>query len=86
MWMIDRVHNDTADMWTLSLPSVSSGFSHRNVLVIDVSNLPDGRHTGPQDPPHFSGLQANLDVISVTAHHLSRTACAPDQLPTLTKL
>ena len=86
MRMIDWVHNDTTDMRAFSLPSVASGFSYRNVLVIDISNLPDRRHARPQDPAHFPGLQANLDIIPVTAHHLCKASGTSNQLPALAEL
>ena len=73
-------------MGTLSHPTDPSGLSNGNVFVIQIPNLTNRRHTGSQDPPHFTGLQTHLHIVSVTAHNLSRASGTSNQLPTLTEL
>src|SRR4051794_175615 len=42
--VIDRVHGDAAVVRTLAQPARTSGLADRNVFVVEVADLPDGRH------------------------------------------
>src|SRR5579864_2801800 len=44
MRMVNRVHRNAAIVRPLAQPSRSSRFADRDVLVIDISYLADGRH------------------------------------------
>jgi hypothetical protein len=54
--------------------------------MINVPNLPDGRHTSSQDSAHFPGLQTHLHIIAVTPHDLREPAGTSNQLTSLTNL
>ena len=51
--VIDRIHDDATNMGTLSLPSRASCLTNHHILMVDISDLPDGGHTGRQDFAHF---------------------------------
>src|SRR5215831_9633797 len=86
MRMVDRVHDDPSHMWSFSFPTTPPSLSNADVLVIDVSDLSDGRHTDSQDSAHFSRFQAHLHIIAVTPHDLREAAGASDQLASLSSL
>src|SRR6186713_3106311 len=41
--VIDRVHDHAAHVWTPALPACATGLAARDVHVINVADLPDGR-------------------------------------------
>jgi hypothetical protein len=53
MGMIDRIHHDAADVRTATQPATASRLPDRNVLMIQIPNLPDSRHAGGQNPAHL---------------------------------
>src|SRR5512133_1024063 len=42
--VIDRVHGDATVVRALAEPARTAGFADRNILVVEVADLPDGRH------------------------------------------
>jgi hypothetical protein len=42
--VIDRIHRNAAIVRALAQPALAPGLAERNVFVIDVAHLPDGRH------------------------------------------
>src|SRR5262245_39439738 len=83
MRMVDRIHDDATDVRATAQPSVASCFADGNVLVIEVTDLANCGHAGGQHSAHFAGLQPNLDVVAVAAHHLRKPSGTADQLATL---
>ena len=83
--VIDRVHHHAANMGTLSLPSRATRLPDHNVFMVYISDLTNRCHTGRQDLPHFSGLEADLNISPITPHHLSRTTGTSNQLTTLAR-
>ena len=86
MRMIDRVHHHPSHMWSLSFPTTPTGLPDTDILVIDISDLPDGRHTDSQDSAHFPGFQTHLYIIAIPPHDLRESACASNQLAALSGL
>ena len=80
VWMVDRVHDDAANMGTAPEPAAPSRLSHIDVLMVQVSYLANRGHTGCQDASHLSGLEPHLHIVSVTTHDLSKSSGAADQL------
>lgn len=80
VWMVDRVHDNSANMRTATEPPAPPRFSHIDVLMVQVSYLANRGHTRCQDASHFSGLEPHLHIVSVTAHDLSESPGAADQL------
>src|SRR5207248_1311681 len=60
--VIDGVHSHTANVRTNSAPTRASGFAKRNIFVLDVSDLADGRATFDGHAAHFTGRHAQLGV------------------------
>src|SRR5215203_3668959 len=84
MRMVDRIHDDTANVRPLSLPAGPSGFTDADILVIEIADLADGGHARSEDAAHFSRLQTNLHIVAIPTHDLRRSSGAPDQLTALT--
>ena len=78
--MIDRIHYDAADVRAATQPAIAPCLPNCDVLMIQISNLPDSRHAGGQNPAHFPGLKPNLHVVAITAHHLGSSSCTPNEL------
>ena len=84
--MVDRIHDDSTNVWPTAEPSRAPRFADGNILMIEIADLPDGRHTGSQNSPHLPGLQSHLHIAFFAAHNLGKTAGAADQLPALARL
>src|SRR5262245_16961170 len=81
--MIDRIHGNPTHMRPASPPTRTSCFPDTNVLMVDITDLADRGQTGAQNPSHFTGLQADLNVVSISSHNLRKTACTTDELCSL---
>jgi len=57
MRMIDRVHRNAAVMRHLAHPALAAGLPQRDIFVIHVSDLPDGRLTLLRNPPDLTRRQ-----------------------------
>ena len=44
MGMVDGVHDDSANMRTLTLPPGPAGLADTHIFVIDIANLANRRH------------------------------------------
>ena len=55
--MVDRIHVFSENMRFLSKPSLSSGFSDNDILMLVVSKLSDSGVTVFVEFSHFSGRQ-----------------------------
>src|SRR5437588_4590833 len=55
--MIDRIHRHAADMRPPSLPAGASRLAARNIHVIDVADLSDGREATVVDSANLAGRQ-----------------------------
>src|SRR5579871_306259 len=57
MRMVDGVHRDAAIVRRLAQPASPSRFTQRDVFVVQITNLPHGRHALRQHAPHFTRRQ-----------------------------
>src|SRR5215467_10494294 len=83
MRMVDGIHDDATDVRSTAQPSAATRFTDADVLVIQIANLADRGHAGGQNTAHFPGLQPNLHVVAIAAHHLRKPSGTADQLATL---
>src|SRR5438067_8006816 len=60
--VIDGVHCYTANVRTDSTPTRPTRLAERNIFVLDVSDLADGRATFDGHAAHFTGRHAQLGV------------------------
>jgi len=86
MRVVDRVHNHTSNVGTLTLPPCTTSLADNNVFMINVTDLTNRSHASRQDLAHLAGLQTNLNVGPITPHNLGRSPGAADQLTTLARL
>ena len=71
--VIDRVHRDAANVRPHSLPARAAGFTERNIFVLDVADLSDGRATHNRHAPNFARRHAQLRVISLLSRATAQT-------------
>eukprot|EP00285_Hemiselmis_virescens_P016296 CAMPEP_0173389086 /NCGR_PEP_ID=MMETSP1356-20130122/11233_1 /TAXON_ID=77927 ORGANISM="Hemiselmis virescens, Strain PCC157" /NCGR_SAMPLE_ID=MMETSP1356 /ASSEMBLY_ACC=CAM_ASM_000847 /LENGTH=134 /DNA_ID=CAMNT_0014346143 /DNA_START=562 /DNA_END=966 /DNA_ORIENTATION=+ len=88
MGVVDRVHGDSAHLWTETHPAASARFAPRLVLVLGVGHLPDRRHGMQRHAPHLLALHAEQRqvVLRVALHHLCRGTRSPAELPPLARV
>ena len=85
MWVIDRVHRDTAVRGANSLPAVASSLTDGNVLVISVANLADRRHAFDQHLAGLAGGQLQESVIAFLRDEVDLCAGRTRHLGALTR-
>src|SRR5262249_30847616 len=74
--VVDRVHRGAADGRALALPAAASGLAARDVLVIQVADLPDGGAAGQEHATHLARRQAQHGVGPVLRNQLHARAGA----------
>src|SRR5581483_8423188 len=57
VWMIDRVHSHATVMRRLAQPASPPRFAERDILVIEIANLPDCGHALDRNTPDFARRQ-----------------------------
>src|SRR4029078_6061047 len=62
--MVNRVHCHAADMRPLAQPAAPACLADRDVLVIDVADLTDGRQALDVDLPDFAGRHLHRRVFT----------------------
>ena len=70
MRVIDRVHRDTAIVRALSHPSLTTGFTERNIFVIAVAYCADSRHAIRRDTPYFTRREFQKGDLAFTRNQL----------------
>jgi len=78
--VIDRIHSHTAVGRTLAQPASFAGLTVSNVLVIEVADLADGRHTIEAELANFTAWQLDQGDIAFFAEQLRRIARRTYQL------
>src|SRR5512141_750679 len=78
--MVDRIHRDAAHVGTATDPAIASGLADRHVLVLDVSDLADGRVTLDVDLADLPGRKTDLGVAPLFRHELRGGAGGSDEL------
>src|SRR5512141_1717730 len=61
--MVDRVHDDAADRGANAEPAIAAGLAERDLFVVEVADLADGRHAIDEDKPDFAGGQPKVGVL-----------------------
>src|SRR5688572_1597956 len=84
--VIHRVHRHAAHVRALPEPTAATGFSDRDVLVIDVADLPDGRHTLDVDLSDLARRQLDRRVLTLARDQLHRRPGAARHLAALARL
>ncbi len=84
--VVDRVHRRTTDMGPNTQPSRTSGLANGDVLMIDIADLSDRRHTLDMDTSHLARWQTHGRVVAFLCHQLSRRASGADNLTAATTL
>src|SRR5579885_901045 len=83
--MIHGVHRNAANVRTNSTPSRASGFTERDVFVLDIANLTNRRHTVDDHATNFARRQAQLRVIAFLRNQLGRRTGAANHLSAFTR-
>src|SRR6185369_17765787 len=81
--MIDRVHRDAPHVRTLTQPAAASRFADRDVLVIEIADLPDRRVTLAVDLPDLARRHLHRRVFAFLGDELHGRASAPRDLTAL---
>src|SRR5439155_24747962 len=75
--VVDRVHRAAADGGALALPAAAAGLAARDVLVVDVADLADGRAAREGHAAHLARGQAQDTEALVLGDELHARASAP---------
>src|SRR5215510_7885818 len=81
--MIDRIHHDTANGRSNSHVAGSSSLSDGDVLMIEISDLTDGRRAIHVHQSHFARREFHVSVYTFLGDHLCRGAGAASHLSAL---
>jgi hypothetical protein len=54
MWVVDRIHHNTAHVRASAQPSHPTSLPNINILMIRIPNLPDSGHARRENFPHFT--------------------------------
>src|SRR5207247_2611313 len=84
--MVDGVHGRASYRGALAAPAAPSGLAARDVLVLDVADLADGRAAPERDAAHLAGGKAQDAVALVLRHQLDARAGAARKLAAATGL
>src|SRR5215831_4172950 len=80
MRVIYRVHGYAADMRTNSAPARATRFTQRNILVFDVTDLPNRGPALNRHPPHLARRHAQLSIRALLCQQLRERARSPRHL------
>src|SRR6266850_101819 len=78
--MIDGIHHRAADRRTEAAPADPPRLADRDVLVVEVADLADGRHAPERDQPHLAGWQLERRAVALLRQELGLSARAPAEL------
>src|SRR5262245_45094154 len=84
--MVDRIHDSPAHRGPETLPADSSRLADRDILVIQVPDLPDRRHAVELYLPDLARRQLDVGVIAFLGQKLRERPRAPAQLTALAGL
>ena len=68
VWVVDRVHRDTAHGWADALVTVTTGFTDVLVAVVGVGHGTDGGHAFLTDQTQFTRRQADLRIAAIATY------------------
>src|SRR6185437_7479685 len=84
--VVDGVHRGAANRRALAAPAAAAGLAARDVLVVEVADLPDRRATGERDAAHLPGREAQDRERAVLRHELDPRAGRARHLRALARL
>src|SRR5437016_1529815 len=61
--VVDRVHSDASSGRTNAEPTVSARFTNRDVFMLWIRNLPDGRTAVRMKKPQFTARKFNMAIL-----------------------
>jgi hypothetical protein len=70
MRMIDRVHHNSTRLWSDAKPPRPACFSETDILVVNISNVPNGCIAIHREVSDFSGWKLHLGDLSLFCHQL----------------
>src|SRR5215469_17072520 len=73
--VIHRIHRHAAHSWPASMPERSPRFAIRHVLVIQISQLSDGRHAVDRELSRLARRQLDQSNLAFLAQKLRCAAC-----------
>jgi len=82
--VIDGVHRNTAVGGTNTLPAVATSLADRDVLVVSVANLADGRHALDKNPAGLARRQLEKSVVTFFGDQVDLGSGGASHLCTLT--
>src|SRR5919107_3785484 len=81
--VVDRVHRDAAHRRADAVPARAPGLAVRDVLVLDVADLADGRVADDGDAPDLARGHAHLRVVAFLGDELREAAGRAHELAAL---
>src|SRR4029077_14604398 len=84
--MVDRVHGRAAHGRALAEPAATAGLAARDVAVLDVADLADGRATGEEHAAHLARGETQRRVAAVLGDELHTGAGGAGHLAALGRL
>src|SRR5258706_8125065 len=84
--MVNRVHSHAAYRWTPPMPARSPSLTVRDVLMVEISDLADGRHAIQTELANFAGRQLHERNVAFLTEQLRRAACGTHDLRALARL
>ena len=81
--VVDGVHGDATLVRALAEPAIAAGLAERDVLVVEVRDLADGRAAVEVDLADLRRRQANLGVLAVLRHQRRGSAGGANELAAL---
>src|SRR5271170_7584825 len=80
MRMVNRVHRNPAHVTALAEPARTPGLADRNILVIEIAHLPDGRAAIRLHHPLLARRQLEQRHLALFRHQLRLHARTPREL------
>src|SRR5262245_15616149 len=84
--MVDRVHRHTAVGRSDSHPTLTTGLADRDILVVHIRDLTDGRHARHQYPAGLARRQFDQGIVAFLGDQLRRATGRAHHLRTFTWL
>src|SRR5437667_10216698 len=86
MWVIAWIHGRTTYNRATAHVSCPTSFTNALILMINIANLADGRHTHDMNVALLTRWQTQQGIIAFFCHKLSTYTCAPAKLATTAAL
>src|SRR5690606_36222158 len=86
VWVVDRVHDNTADGRALTLPPVTSGLAPADVGLLRVTNLTDGGAAASVNVADLARGHPQLCVAAFLSNELYACTRGASDLGTATRL